>query len=370
MKQINKVFNAVLNALSGSLVPLIPVLIAASLFKTATALLGPDVLGWLGESDDLYRLLDFVGDAGFYFLPVYAGYTSAAYFKLNGLLGMFLGGILIHPNYVALTEPLNFGITIPVVAYSGTILPILLSCWIMSYVHKLWVKVIPNVLQDVFVPFLTILVMVPIALCVVGPSGAWAGQFVCGMVMGLSSFGGIGLVLSVALIGAFWQFIVMCGMHWIFITTIITMMAAGQVDQLIFPAAIASSFSVGGMCLGAFLALKNKEEKAQAASFVVAQCVGGVTEPGLYGVGFKYRKPLAAMMIGGFAGALYSGITGVVCTNLVPVASFLVLLGFTGGGTANVANACIAMAIGFCVSAAVSYILMRKKESSADELPQ
>lgn len=137
MKKLKSAGTAVLNALSGSLVPLIPVLIGAAMFKTLIAIFGPDVLGWMPADSDIYVLLSFVADAGFYFLPIYAGYTSASYFKINGLLGAFLGAILIHPTFAALDKNLVvFGLTVPSLAYSGTILPILLSCWIMSYVSR------------------------------------------------------------------------------------------------------------------------------------------------------------------------------------------------------------------------------------------
>lgn len=364
MKKLKSAGTAVLNALSGSLVPLIPVLIGAAMFKTLIAIFGPDVLGWMPADSDIYVLLSFVADAGFYFLPIYAGYTSASYFKINGLLGAFLGAILIHPTFAALDQNLVvFGLTVPSLAYSGTILPILLSCWIMSYVSRGMEKIIPKVLQDVFVPFLTILVMLPISLCLIAPLGTWAGQFICDAVIILGSIGGLGTVLSMALIGAFWQYIVMSGMHWIFITTIITILATGEVDALIFPACTASSFSIGGMCLGAFLALRNSEDKAKAMSCIVAQMVGGVTEPGLYGVGFQYKTPLAGMMVGGFCGALYAGITGVVCTNLVPVASFLVFLSYTGASPMNLVNEIIAAAIAFVVAAAVTFVLMKGRKA-------
>ncbi len=367
MKKLKSVGSAILNALSGSLVPLIPVLIGAAMFKTLLAVFGPDVLGWIHADSDLYILLSFVADAGFYFLPIYAGYTSATYFKVSGLLGMFLGAILIHPTFAALDQSLVvFGLTIPSLAYSGTILPILLSCWIMSYVYKGVERVIPKVLQDVFVPFLTILVMLPITLCLVAPLGTWLGQFICDFVLSLGSLGGIGTILSMALIGAFWQYIVMSGMHWIFITTIITILATGEVDALIFPACTASSFSIGGMCLGAFLALRGTEDKAKAMSCVIAQMIGGVTEPGLYGVGFQYKKPLAGMMAGGFCGALYAGITGVVCTNLVPVASFLVFLSFTGASAMNLVNEIIAAAIAFVVAAVVTFVLMKSGQKKKE----
>lgn len=355
--QLKKAGTAILNALSGCLMPLIPILIAAAMFKTVLALFGPNVLNLLPETSDLSIILNWVADAGFYFLPIYAGYTSASYFGMNGLTGAFLGGILVHPTFAAGPELTLLGLNVPPVGYASTILPVLLSCWIMKYVHKFVEKIIPKVLKDVLVIFVTILIMLPVTLCIIGPLGTWTGTWLCHAVMDLSDLGGIALILSMGLVGALWQYIVMAGMHWIFITTIITLLGTGGMDRLIFPSAIASSFAVGGMCLGAFLSLKKQEEKAKVMSCVIAQVIGGVTEPGLYGVGFQYKKPLAGLMIGGFAGAIFSGITGVACTNLVPVASFLMVLSFPG----TMLQAAGSAIIGFTVSALVTWILMKKK---------
>lgn len=91
--------NKILDYLAGSLTPLIPVLIAASMFKMVMAVFGPSMLNWIHEGSSLATLLTFVGDAGFYFFPVFLGYTAGKKFGVTPVLGMFLGGVLLHPTF-------------------------------------------------------------------------------------------------------------------------------------------------------------------------------------------------------------------------------------------------------------------------------
>lgn len=358
---VKSVFSKFLNVLSGCLTPLIPMLIAGSLFKTIVAICGPDMLNVLSAKSDLYVLFTFVGDAAFYFFPIVIGYTASKQFGVNPILGLFLGGILVHPTLTALVNAGEaftvYGIPCSLQAYSATIFPIILSVWVMSYVEKFFNKVIPAALKMVFAPFLTIAVMLPIALCVLGPLGAFIGQYICEGILSLGDFGGIFTILAIALIGGLWEFLVISGMHWLLISTLIMVVSTNGSESLVGAAVAAASFSVGGMCLGAALRQKKAEERSLSLTYVIAQVIGGVTEPGLYGIGFGYKRPFIGMVAGGFAGALYGGIVGLTAYNLVPVASFLALLSYSGASTMNFVNGCISAAIAFIVSAVVTYVL-------------
>lgn len=358
---VKSVFSKFLNVLSGCLTPLIPMLIAGSLFKTIVAICGPDMLNVLSAESDLYVLFTFVGDAAFYFFPIVIGYTASKQFGVNPILGLFLGGILVHPTLTALVNAGEaftvYGIPCSLQAYSATIFPIILSVWVMSYVEKFFNKVIPAALKIVFAPFLTIVVMLPIALCVLGPLGAFIGQYICEGILSLGDFGGIFTILAIALIGGLWEFLVISGMHWLLISTLIMVVSTNGSESLVGAAVVAASFSVGGMCLGAALRQKKAEERSLSLTYVIAQVIGGVTEPGLYGIGFGYKRPFIGMVAGGFAGALNGGIVGLTAYNLVPVASFLALLSYSGASTMNFVNGCISAAIAFIVSAVVTYVL-------------
>ena len=170
-----------LDVLSSCLMPLIPMLIAASMFKTLAAILGPDMLHWVSDKDALYILLTFTGDAGFYFFPIMIGYTAAKHFNCNVILGMFIGAIMLHPTFVQMAEnKTNFnvyGIPCHVQNYSSTIIPILLSVFVFSYIEKFFNKYIPQSLSAIFSPTLSIALILPITLCVLGPLGSIIGEY-------------------------------------------------------------------------------------------------------------------------------------------------------------------------------------------------
>jgi PTS system beta-glucosides-specific IIC component len=357
-----------LDYMAGSLTPLIPALIAAALFKTLVAVLGPDMFGLFSKTSDIYTLFTFVGDAAFYFFPVMIGYTAAKKLNCSPILGMFLGTILIHPTFANMaaegTKFTVLGIPCSVQSYSATIIPIFLSVWVLSYVEKFFHKVVPSMLKIVFAPFLTILVMLPITLCVLGPAGAFVGKYICDGLLAMGNFGGVAAFLAIALIGALWEFLVMSGMHWVLISTMIVVISSAGQESVVSAAVVAASFSVGGMCLGAALRQKRADEKSVSISYVVAQVIGGVTEPGLYGIGFRYKRPFIGMAIGGFAGALYGAIVGLTAYNIVPVASFLCLLGYSGGSTMNFINAIISAVVAFVVAAAATYMIGLEKRQS------
>lgn len=357
--------NNILNYLAGSLTPLIPILIGAAMFKTILSLLGPDLLNVFSAESDIYQLFNFVYNAGFYFLPIYLGYTAAKKIGASPVLGMFLGGILIAPGFLALVNEgasfTVFGIPVMMNDYSQSVLPIILSVWIMSYVEKFFKKFIPAALSTIFVPFLTILVMLPISLCALAPLGAFIGQYVAS---GLISFGNVGGFVAVAVIAALWEFLVMTGMHVVMVVTVLNIyMTSGQ-ETVIWPAALCATAATFGIALGAFLRLKDKEEKSLSLGYFISGIIGGVTEPALYGVGLKYKRPLLALALGGAIGGLYVGITHSYMYAL-GATNFLMVLSFSGGSAANFINGTIGCVIALLSSAALTYFFGFKKDEPA-----
>ena len=350
----------ILDFLAGSVSPIIPALMIAVIFKMVVAVCG-DMLGWISAESDLYKLFTLVGDAPFYFIPVLLGYTSAKKLGASPMIGAVLGAILIHPSLVAITAagtPFKvLGIPASMQTYSSTILPILLSTFVMSYVEKFFKKILPQALKIVFVPGLTVLVMLPIMLVVLGPAGAIVGNYLCTGLFSLGSLGGIAQILMIIIVAALWEFFVITGMHMVFITFLISGFSAVGHEALVSPAALSASIAVAGMSLGSALRIKDKEERNLAYSYFLASLVGGITEPGLYGLGIKYKRPFIGMMIGGAAGGLYAAITHVTAYAIVPVASFIALTGYFGGSTANIVNAIISAVIAFVVATVATYFL-------------
>lgn len=346
--------NRILDAISGSMGPAIPAIVASAFLKMLVAVLGPDVLDVLHEGNDLYTLFTFVGDAAFYFFPVIVGYTSAKKFNLNPVLGILMGAILIHPTFVGLVgkEFTVYGIPCNVQSYASSIVPIILSNWVMSYIAHFFDRIIPGSIRSVFSPAFTLAAMLPIALCVFGPAGAFIGEYV---VAALFSLEGIAGFIGIGLIAALYPVLVMTGMHMVLITTLFQIFATKGFDGFAAVAVSVSSFSIMGVGIGAFLRLKNKEQKALALSYGITAIVAGTSEPTIYGICTKYKKPFIGLLAGGFLGGAYAGLTGVIDATLVPSSNIFAALCFLGKSQANVVNGIIACVIAFVATAVFVY---------------
>lgn len=358
--------SAILDALSGCLGPVIPVITACAFFKMLTSLLGPDMLNVLPAESDLYTLFTFVGDAGFYFFPVIVGYSAAKKFNLLPVLGILMGCILMHPTFVGMADSGEsftvYGIPCMVQNYSSTILPIILSVWVMSYVYRFFNKYIPSSIRSVFAPAFTVAVMLPISLCLLGPAGAFLGNYVVGALLGMQNVAGF---LGMAIISAIYPLLVMTGMHMVLIAALFQVFATQGYDGFAGPALTFASFSVMGVCIGAMLRIKNKEQRALAASFAITAIVAGTSEPCLYGICTRYKRPFIGLLAGGFAGGLYAGIMGVISANLVPASNFVAALAFTGDTTFNLVNGFIGCGISVVVAAVITYFFGFEKDEPA-----
>lgn len=350
--------NAIMNYLSGSMAQLIPVMIAAAMFKTVLVVLGPDMLKLIAPEDDAYIVLDFLYDSFYYFLPVYLGRAAAKRLNVNEMLGMMLGCMLLVPKFMALigaqeTLMIYGFLPAPVADYSQSILPVLLGVWLMSYVERFFKKVMPATLSTIFTPFLTMAVMVPVVFCVCAPFGSIAGQVLGNALIAFQAKGGF---LAVGVVGGLYAFIVMTGMHGVLLMAALTTFFTLGYEDFVITAGCAANAAAWGIAFGAFLKLKDKENRSLAFGYFVSGILGGITEPSLYGVGIKYKKPLIALAAGGFVGALYIGITHVKCY-MLGATNFLSFLGFVAGGTANTVNYIIGCVISFAAAAALTYIL-------------
>ena len=366
----------ILNYMSGSMVALIPVMIGAAMFKTALVLLGPDMLNVVTEGSDAYVVLNMVYNAFYYFLPVFLGYSASKKLNASVTMGIMMGTLLLVPDFVNLVgtqETLNiYGVfPAPVASYAQSVVPVLLGVWLMTYPEKFFKKVIPDALSTIFVPTLTLAVMIPVLFCVCAPLGNYLGNIIGTTLL---SFGNVGGFIAVAVVAALWEFLVMTGMHSVLIMFAITAMLESGADTFVLVAGGIATWSAFGIALGAFFKQKNKDAKTESLSYFISGFLGGVTEPALFGLGFRYKKPFIALAIGGFCGGLYAGLTHVT-TYVMGAANFLGVLGFVAGGTANLVNGIVASLIGMVVAAVMTYILggfeeETKKAVAPEELPE
>lgn len=349
----SKGLSEVFDVIAGIFVPVIPAIAGCGLLKAITLLL--TTLGVLSPDSQSYYILNFAGDTAFYFLPILLAYTAATKFNCSPYLAMVLGGVLLHPNFASLVsagESVSlFGLPVTLVRYGSSVVPIILIVWTMSYVQRFFEKFIPKSLKIVFIPLCTILVMLPIALVVIGPLGTIIGDILAKVIIFLDSKASWVLPLF---LGAFSPLLVMTGMHYSLFPAVFAQIAA-QGYQTLIPGMLVSNVCQGAAALCVGIRAKNSDLKQLATSTGITALLG-ITEPALYGVTMKLKKPLYAVMAGGACGGLYAGIMGV--KSYTPNGSTLLQLPvYIGPEMANVINLLISVIIGFVVTFIVTWFL-------------
>lgn len=331
--------------------PIIPTITAAGMIK---AILVICVLLGMQKESQIYIVLSFIADAGFYFLPIMLAISSAKKLGCNPYLAAMVGGALLHPSFTKLVtagDPLFFlGMPIKLINYGSSVIPIILAVWLMTYVERFADKVSPKPVKFFLKPTLTILIVVPIVLIVLGPIGSYIGTgiaFVTDFLNARVSW------LVPTLMGAFMPLLVLTGMHWSFLPVLMTSYTTYGYEAVMGPGSLVSNVCQGAAALCVSIKTKNKELKQLASSAGITALMG-ITEPAMYGVTIKFKKILLSVMIGGGVGGFYAGLMGVVrYTSGTP--GLLSLPIFIGENPMNVVHALIACAIGFVVTFALTW---------------
>lgn len=294
--------NTLFETLSACIVPVIPAMCGAGIIKGILILLTTYKL--ISTETGMYIVLNAASDAPFYFLPFMVAYGASKKFNTSTILSMTIAGIYVHPTITALSgSALNlFGINISMVKYSTTVFPILISIWVMSYLYRWINKRIPSTLRIVFTPALTLLIMAFLSLGLIGPLGYNIGYYVG---HGIQNIFNLSPILGGLILGAIRPLVILTGMQSVF-TPIITNNIAVLGYDFISPVHTVATMAVAGVCLGAFLRSDKKEDRESYLSFFVSGFIG-ITEPALYGLVFRFKNQLIALMVsGGVSGAVVS----------------------------------------------------------------
>ena len=349
-----------LTAMSACIIPLIPMLVAGGMIKSV--ILALSFTNILPQDSNTYFVFNFVADASLYFLPVALGYSCSKRFNMETSIGIMLGAVLIHPNFISAVNDSTamsvFGLSVPLRKYSSTIFPMFITMFVASYVEKFLKKHLPSALKPIFVPTLTIVIMTPVMLCFLAPLGSILGSYLgVGIKWIYDTFGALGP----ALFAAFSPFLVMTGMHAALAPYSTNAIATTGKDIFVGPAAFIRNFNQGVAALVVAVKSKDVEQRSIAISCAITAIVSGITEPALFGVNLKYRKPLYASCIGGFFGGLYAGLTG-VARYAYGGSGLFGLVVFIGENPYNLLNEVIAMAIGGAVTFIVGMFIVKPEE--------
>lgn len=302
-------FIKVIGFVSASVTPMIPGLVAGGMLKVFLLLI---TLGWAPfEKSQTYILLSMLANVPFYFMPIFVAYGAAK--KLGGtpIYGMLVTAALVYPDFATLVKSGKalFMLSVPVtlVNYSSTLLPALLIAICAYYAEKLLTKIIPGIIRPVFVGMCTIVISYILGVIILGPLGDLAGGYIVNIFLWASANLG---PFAVGLLAACMPWLVMTGMHHAVTPFMVQAIANPGYDVLFRPAYLLHNMAEGGACLGVALRTKDKALKAECFSLAVGCIVAGVTEPAIYGVNLRLKRPMYGVMAGAGLGGIVAGIMG------------------------------------------------------------
>ena len=190
---------------------------------------------------------------------------------------MFLGAILIHPTLIQLAaDGTKFDVYgIPAVAqnYTSSIIPIILTIWVASYVERFFKKYTPDVLKVFGIPLGTLLIMLPLELCLFGPLGSFAGQYICQGIICLYDVAG---PLAVGVVGATFGLLVLTGMHTVLMAFLFMTFPMVGYDAFIIPAIFACSYAGAGVTLACVIKFKDKKKKQLTLGYFITWLFDGL----------------------------------------------------------------------------------------------
>ncbi|WP_339185193.1 beta-glucoside-specific PTS transporter subunit IIABC [Paenibacillus sp. FSL H8-0317] len=354
----SKGINAVLDTISGIFTPILPAIVGTGMLKGILALLV--TLGAIQEKSGEYQVLSSIANAAFYFLPFLLALSSARKFKVNEYIALTLAGTLLYPTmlnaYLAnQLEPIRFlSLPVSIVNYTQSVIPIILGVWLLSYVHR-WVdRFIPGPVKVIFTSMIVLVITVPILLIAIGPLGNYMGIY---LEMGTSWLFAHSGPLTGIILGGLMPLIVMTGMHYAFFPGTLQNLSKLGYDVLLQPINLITNMSQAGAVTAVFLKTKDKRMKSIALSSGISALLG-ITEPALYGVTLKLKKPFYASLIGGAAGGGFITAVGLKCFGFaVPGLLSLPLYIGPNGGMSNFWYALIGIGISFSVSFVVTLLL-------------
>lgn len=325
--------------LSDSFRPLLGVLLGGSLIIAIAAVLDAfHIVPFQGvdrakEAGASWIFWDSMWRAVLYFLPVMVAYNAAKKLKVDPWLGATVMAALFTPEYMSLSNPKVFpdtvcttnptlgtdscvaqifGLPMQLNGYGGQVFVPLIMVAVLALVYRFLKKIFPENIQMVFVPFFSMLIMIPVTAFLIGPLGIWLGT---GLGSGLAWLNGNAPILFAIIIPLLYPFLVPLGLHWPLNALMLANIASAATNHQDFIQGPMGSWNFA--CFGAtagvlYLTTRNKNRELQqtAIGALAAGLLGGISEPSLYGIHLRYKRIYPRMLIGCLVGGLVTGILG------------------------------------------------------------
>lgn len=358
-----------LDFISGCMTPMIPAIIAGGLIKVLLVVLGPSLLNVISATGDTYIIMNAIGDAAFYFLPVFIAVTASKKLGCNTYLAIMVSAMLLYPDLITLLggeAPTKLFGFIPVIhgSYSSSVIPAMLATILLKYVEKLVDKITPEWSKNFLKPLLIVLITAPITLCLLAPLGLVIGnglQFVLNYIYNFAPW------LAMALFAAFMPFIVMTGMHWAFVPAALLAISNPGYELMLLPAMLASNIAQAGATFAVAVKTKDSKMRQIAIPAGISALLAGVTEPAMYGVTLKLKKPMYAACIAGGVGGVIMGIVKLKAYAFATPCLTAIVQFISPDGGKNMLFACIIAALSFVLSFVLALIMTKNKAETTEE---
>ncbi|MCF7754183.1 beta-glucoside-specific PTS transporter subunit IIABC [Paenibacillus xylanexedens] len=358
-KQRNPI-SALFDFIAGMFTPILPAIAGAGMIKGIVSIMV--ALGWMTNTSSTYIILSAVGDGAFYFLPIILAVSAAKKMGSNVYVGAALAAGLMHPTIGALFQEGNTsfaGITVIATSYASSVIPIVIAIWIAAYVERAIERITHSSLKLIVVPTVTLLIMVPLTLIAIGPLGGIIGNGLSGGISWL--FDNVSILASI-LIGGTMSVLIITGMHYALLPIAVGSIATFGYDFIV-PLMFAANMAQGGAAFGVGFKSKNSQTKSFSYSTGLTALMG-ITEPAMYGINMKFKKPFFAALIGGAVAGAFLG-TFSVKAYFIGSAGLPGATSFVGPDISNLLYALIAALIAFVVASVITYILGFQEEAAA-----
>ena len=352
------IFDAFIATVAAIFTPVLMVMCGSGVLKGILAIA---VSVGMSTDSGTYLVLYAAADAFFVFMPFLLAFSSAKRFGANQFLAVTLAGSLVYPNLITAigsgAELTFLGIPLVLLNYHGTVLPVIISVFVLSKVEKLLKRIIPEAVYSFMMPCVALVIMTPLSLLVIGPVLTTVAN---GLAAAYEMIADVPVVAGI-IVGAFWEVLVVFGVHWTFVPIMlnnVSLYGADSLSSLVAPAI----FSQAGAALGVFLKTRKQEVKSVAGPAALSG-IFGITEPAIYGVTLKYKKPFYMAMFSGAVGAVIAAFSGAAGIG-APIPGLLTLPCWAGKGFVMFLVACL---VAFVGAAILTWTIGYKDEDPAEE---
>ena len=340
--------------LTGTFQPLLWALVGSSMIKTFLALAVE--FGWISTTSTTYAIWSAAGNAAFYFLPVLVGISASMKLGANPYVGGAIAAALLHNDFTQIgpvgTEATFLGLPVVVIDYGQSVFPALIAAILLAIMERALRRRLPRSLHLILIPTICLAVLVPATAILFGPVGTYVSE---ALSEALGWLWGLSPAVAGAIMGGLWQVFVMFGVHWGFVPVIVNDLAV-QGHSLLTGPLVAAVLAQGAATLAVMFRTRNQEMRTLAGAASVSAFVAGVTEPAIYGVTLRLRKPfiyacIGGMVGGGIAAAGGSAANSFVFPGLITLPAYM----HVGNFTLQLVGTATAVAIAFVLTLVVGF---------------